>query len=168
LERHTAKRANGLWTISATYVGAKYLSGNFSGLINRDAEARVTPPKAFPAGFVFSDDDPPQPITVFDVISVKFVAQTVTRSVAGANSGAFDLELLGGNADSYIYRVEYGVISRATPDTRTLLTYASPRSILRQFKPVLTTSTKLDNVTNVVVIATTVQTVVFEKPEGDG
>jgi hypothetical protein len=166
LESHTAKKSFGQWRVQATYVGAKQVRRGFSGTINIDGEARVTPPVKLNAGYIFSDDDPPERITVYDVVGVKYIAQTITRSVAGVYTAWFDLENLGGDASGYIYRVEYGSISRAVPDVRTLNIYPAPLAVLRAFKPVLNTSTKIQNVTNAVIIATTIQEVVLSDLAG--
>jgi hypothetical protein len=166
LEKHNVVKSFGQWVVQASYVGAKLLRSGFGGLLNRNDEARVTPPVRFLAGLTFGSDSIPQLIPAYDVLSVKFLAQTVTRSIAGAYGSSFDLETIGTDASGFIFRAEYGVISRAATIRRTRLNYPSPAFILKQFEPVLNTSTKIDNITNAVTIATTVQVVVFDKPQG--
>jgi hypothetical protein len=168
LESHTVEKSFGQFRVQAVYVGAKQLRRGFSGTINIDGEARVTPPVKLAAGYIFSDDEIPARITVYDVVGVKYTAQTITRSVAGVYSPSFDLEKLEGDASRYIYRVGYGAISRATPLVRTLFNYPSPLFILRSFEPVLNTSTKIANVTNSVIVATTIQEVVLNNLRGLG
>jgi len=166
LESHSTSKSFGQWIVRANYVGSRNVRSGFAGLINRDDEARVTPAVKFLAGFNFSDDEVPRPIPVYDVVTVRYTAQTITRSLAGTFKSWFDLEQLGGDASGFIYRVEYGTISRGTPQVRTLFNYPSPLTILRGFKPVLNTSTKINNVTNAVLLSTTVQQVVLDNPNG--
>jgi hypothetical protein len=166
LEAHSVAKSFGQWTVQATYVGAKTLRSGFGGLFVRDDESRITPPVRFLAGFTLSGDEPPRQIPAYDVLSVRFLAQTVKRSIANAYASSFDLEKTGADANGFIYRIEYGTISRAGTITRTRFNYPPPSFILKQFEPVLNTSTKIDNVTNAVTIATTVQVVVFDKPQG--
>lgn len=163
---HTATKSFGQWIVQATYVGAKAVRTGFGGFVNRDDEARVTPPVRFVAGYDLSDDEQPVEFALFDTATIKFVAQTIKRSIAGVYTPWFDLEEIGGDASAFIYRVEYGRITASRPRRRVLRRYPEPIAVLRSFLPVLNTSTSIDSVTNAVIIATTTQAVVFERPQG--
>jgi hypothetical protein len=159
LESYTLQKSFGQWRVSASYVGARLPRANFGGFIVRKKESRVTPPYKVP-----------------DVatISARFVAQVVETSIASLGGGFFDTGDLStgiGEIESRISRLQYGSISFAGTDLsvppeerQRLVDYnflPSPRVIFLSFRPAVRTSTSVSNVTNSIVIATTVRDIVF-------
>jgi hypothetical protein len=167
LQNVSTVRQAGQITVSATYVGARLLRYRFKGLIEREMELMVTPAYRVLAGYDFSSDEDPQRIPVYDIVTVQFLAQTITKSIASVYSPFFDRELTGEDAFDYISRVEYGSISRAAPQVREVFVLPTAQSILNAFAPKLNISTSVDNITNAVVITTTTESVYFSRPEGD-
>jgi hypothetical protein len=167
LQEFTSERQVGQITVSATYSGARLVRQGFAGLIERETELMVTPEFRVYAGYDLSSDETPQRIPVYDIVSVQFLAQTITRAIAGVYSAYFDREQTGQDAFAYISRIEYGSISRSAPQVREQFNLPAPQTILNKFAPKLNISTSIDNVTNAVIVATTTESVYFSKPEGD-
>lgn len=158
---HSVEKQNGLWTIQATYVGARIIYSGQRMFITRDGESRVTPQIRIEAGYDLTPEDPPRQIAQYDTVTVRFIAQVVTTELAGVGAGWFDLESTEQSAGGLIYRVEYGNLQRSKPDVRTRNVLPSPQALLNNFDPQVEVSTNIRNVTNSVIVAVTTRNVVF-------
>lgn len=159
---HSVEKQFGLWTIQATYVGARTFISGQRPFITRDGESRVTPAIQIEAGYDITPEEEPRQIPQYDTVIVRFVAQVVTTEIAGVGAGWFDLESTEQTADSLIYRVEYGNLEKSSPDVRTRFTLPAPKALLDRFKPCVEVSTNIRNVTNAVIIAVTTRNIVFD------
>ncbi len=162
LLEHSVEKQFGLWTIQATYVGARNFISGQRPFITRDGESRVTPAIRIEAGYDITPEEEPRQIPQYDTVIVRFVAQVVTTELAGVGAGWFDLESTEQTADSLIYRVEYGNLERSKPDVRTRFTLPAPKVLLDRFKPYVEVSTNVRNVTNAVIVAVTTRNIVFD------
>ena len=162
LREYNTEKINGLWTVSATYVSAKEVQSGLSRpFVRRDGELRVTDPIRFRAGYSIDADTQDQ-IPFYDYVTVQFVAQTIIREIA-CTRPIFDAELVEADAMRLISRVSYASIAQGNPDIRTRFGYPSADTLLRRFRPMIQTSTAIDNVTNRVFVATTTQEVIFDE-----
>lgn len=162
LREYSTEKSTGLWTVTATYVGAKEVQSGLSRpFVRRDSELRVTDPIRFVAGYSIDPETQDQ-IEFYDYVAVQFVAQTIIREIA-CTRPIFDSELIEADAMRLISRVSYASIARGSPDVRTRFGYPSADTLLRRFRPMIQTSTAIDNITNRVFIATTTQEVIFDE-----
>jgi hypothetical protein len=152
-------KANGLWTVSANYVGARNRSLPF---FTQEEESRVTPEASYYVGVDFTAEEPPRQIPRYDVFTARFTSQSITTEIASAEIPSFD-RLARGSADGLLYRFEYGTIIRSKPNERSSMPRPSPKDIVKGFNPYVEISTSVQNVTNRVFVSRSTRYVVLDQ-----